>query len=209
MWLSSANVSATLHYDTEHNVLVQLVGRKRVTLFPPSQHKRLYLHSALHPSWRQCMCRSCVPLSLSRFVVVTCCSGRQRCADQGVHASHHTARIARADSRLLNKFPFYDNVTAFQVSGCPKCCCCYCCHYAMQLMPTCAQVELEPGQVLYMPPFWFHHVTALTPSVSLNVWSTSRAGVLSEAVQDVALPFDARFHPLPSPHTPHSLLLHQ
>lgn len=120
MWLSSANVSATLHYDTEHNVLVQLVGRKRVTLFPPSQHKRLYLHSALHPSWRQCMCRSCVPLSLSRFVVVTCCSGRQRCADQGVHASHHAARIARADSRLLNKFPFYDNVTAFQVSGCPK-----------------------------------------------------------------------------------------
>ena len=28
---------------------------------------------------------------------------------------------------------------------------------------------------MYLPPFWFHHVQALEPSVSVNVWSNSAA----------------------------------
>src|SRR5206468_1497977 len=39
---------------------------------------------------------------------------------------------------------------------------------------TASVAILEPGDVLYMPPFWFHHVTALgydPPSLSYNMWS--------------------------------------
>ncbi|XP_031833279.2 bifunctional peptidase and arginyl-hydroxylase JMJD5 [Nomia melanderi] len=29
---------------------------------------------------------------------------------------------------------------------------------------------LKPGEMLYIPPKWWHHVTALTPSFSINFW---------------------------------------
>jgi len=31
--------------------------------------------------------------------------------------------------------------------------------------------EVEPGDMLVVPPFWFHHVETLEESVSVNVWS--------------------------------------
>lgn len=32
---------------------------------------------------------------------------------------------------------------------------------------------LTPGDMLSVPPFWFHHVETLEESVSVNVWSDS------------------------------------
>ena len=41
--------------------------------------------------------------------------------------------------------------------------------------PGRVDVELNPGDVLYLPPLWFHQVQALTDtSISTNVWSASR-----------------------------------
>lgn len=31
---------------------------------------------------------------------------------------------------------------------------------------------LGPGEMLYIPPNWWHHVTALTPSFSVSFWWT-------------------------------------
>ena len=54
-------------------------------------------------------------------------------------------------------------------------------------------IELGPGQVLYVPPYWFHEVTALDDSISLNVWSPSRTFVLSEQAFTAPLPFEAEW----------------
>ena len=31
--------------------------------------------------------------------------------------------------------------------------------------------EVDPGDMLVVPPFWYHHVETLQESVSVNVWS--------------------------------------
>ena len=35
------------------------------------------------------------------------------------------------------------------------------------------QALLNPGDVLYVPPHWFHHVQSITPCISLASWSSS------------------------------------
>ena len=42
---------------------------------------------------------------------------------------------------------------------------------------------LKPGDLLSMPPYWFHQVRSLTSSIALNIWSLSSvAAVLQDAV---------------------------
>lgn len=38
----------------------------------------------------------------------------------------------------------------------------------------CWEAIVEPGQILYVPPLFWHHVVTLEPSISLNVWTTSK-----------------------------------
>lgn len=46
------------------------------------------------------------------------------------------------------------------------------------------QVDLNEGDVLYIPPFWFHHVSALEPSISVNTWCPSQAHTLRSAMSN-------------------------
>lgn len=57
-WASSKAVRANLHYDTYHNVYLQLRGRKRFLLLPPNVLARVHLHPSLHPSYRQSQVRT-------------------------------------------------------------------------------------------------------------------------------------------------------
>ena len=41
---------------------------------------------------------------------------------------------------------------------------------------------LLPGDILFVPPLWFHHVTALTPSISVSVWSHYKASTRFESL---------------------------
>ena len=52
-------------------------------------------------------------------------------------------------------------------------------------------VDLEPGEVLYLPPYWFHCVMTLVPSISLNVWSDSASYLLMEKILTSPVPFES------------------
>ena len=53
LWLGGGGVLARTHYDKGHNLFVQLVGRKRVLLWPPSELPALHLYPANHEAFRQ------------------------------------------------------------------------------------------------------------------------------------------------------------
>ena len=53
VWMASAGSTTPAHYDTSHNVLLQVRGRKRITLLPPSAARELGLLPSLSPGHRQ------------------------------------------------------------------------------------------------------------------------------------------------------------
>jgi hypothetical protein len=51
--MSSAGVSTHTHFDQDHNIFLQVVGQKRVTLFPAAVHHTLYPFPRVHSLWHK------------------------------------------------------------------------------------------------------------------------------------------------------------
>jgi lysine-specific demethylase 8 len=105
---SSQQFSSTtpLHFDGYHNIFVQIRGRKRILLFPPSNYLSFY-----------------PPLEDSPGL----------------------ADFSKVDPNLPNlelfpKFPWQERI----------------------------EVVLKAGEMLYIPPYWWHHVTAVDENISLS-----------------------------------------
>jgi hypothetical protein len=50
--------------------------------------------------------------------------------------------------------------------------------------------EVAPGDMLVVPPFWFHHVETLEESVSVNVWSDAPEYALINQIYEQPIPFE-------------------
>eukprot|EP01119_Soliformovum_irregulare_P017596 TRINITY_DN5252_c0_g1_i2.p1 TRINITY_DN5252_c0_g1~~TRINITY_DN5252_c0_g1_i2.p1 ORF type:complete len:473 (+),score=131.18 TRINITY_DN5252_c0_g1_i2:107-1420(+) len=112
IWIGEKGVTAQTHFDAQHNFYVQIKGRKKWTLFPPSSWKGLYLYPFLHQGDRQ----SQVPIEGNP-----------------------------------EKFPRYSEVQDKKI-----------------------ELILEEGDMLYLPPFWFHRVETLDHvTVSINTWTNA------------------------------------
>lgn len=59
-----------------------------------------------------------------------------------------------------------------------------------QIEPTAPDVvcDLEPGVVLYVPPFWAHRVESKTLSLAVNAWSPSFENAVALTLNDLGLP---------------------
>ena len=53
LWVSSSGLATHLHIDMDWNCFVQIRGKKRFTLFPPSQHELMYMYPRVHPMWHK------------------------------------------------------------------------------------------------------------------------------------------------------------
>lgn len=62
---------------------------------------------------------------------------------------------------------------------------------------TPLEVILEPGDLLYLPPLWFHHVESMEVSISVNVWTDTKQTTTVE--QLFALPLATSDVQFPSP----------
>jgi len=106
LWASSQGSVTPLHYDTRNNLLTQMHGGKVVTLFPSSEHERMY------------------PMGFT-----------------GTNLLSHVDLEAVDENRFPN-FPGELRIT----------------------------VEFNPGDTLFIPPFWWHHVRSREFSISVNVF---------------------------------------
>ena len=162
LWLSGRGVLSRLHYDKSHNVpatptltltlalalaltlaltlalaliltltfnqvLAQLVGRKRLLLWPPDALPGLHLYPATHIAFRQ----SQVPL--------------------GAAAAAAVQPPGSPAARVMATLP------GFAAAG----------------LHAAVGVDLEPGDCVYIPPYWGHGVYSVEPSVSLASFSNS------------------------------------
>ena len=128
VWMGQPHVIAHCHYDGYHNFYAQLFGRKKFTLFRPTNWPGLYPYPFLHPS-------------------------------------HAQAQVNATDPKDVRKHPLIGRVDALEVI-------------------------LEPGDLLYMPPLWFHEVESLGVSISVNVWTDSQQSELMEKLFSLPLPLD-------------------
>ena len=108
IWISSAGMITHAHFDQDFNFFVQLIGEKRFTLWPPSQHELMYPYPRVHPLW-------------------------------------HKSRV-NCRTPDITLFPNFAKTRALQI-------------------------VLGPGDVLFVPPYTWHYVETLSPSVSLSTWS--------------------------------------
>ncbi|MEH2349566.1 MAG: cupin-like domain-containing protein [Nostoc sp.] len=100
--------ASPLHFDRIHNLFVQIRGKKRILLFPPSNYLSFY-----------------PPLE-----------------DSSGMGHNSKVNPDMVNLELFPKFPWQERI----------------------------EVVLEPGEMLYIPPFWWHHVTAVDENISLSFW---------------------------------------
>ena len=100
--ISSYSLQIWTHYDIMDNILMHLVGRKRVVLYPPSDALNLYLIG-------------------------------------------DKSEVVDMDNPDYEKYPKFRNATKYECI-------------------------LEPGDVLFIPAMWFHNITTLDFSISVNVF---------------------------------------
>lgn len=55
------------------------------------------------------------------------------------------------------------------------------------------EVEIVDGDVLYIPPFWFHSVVTVDTTLSINIWSQSEAFLTMDTIYKAAIPFEAEW----------------
>ncbi|XP_014284580.1 bifunctional peptidase and arginyl-hydroxylase JMJD5 [Halyomorpha halys] len=105
-WFGPAGTVSPLHFDPKHNLLSQVIGRKRVILYSPEDSDKLYPHET--------------------------------------KMLHNTARVDPYN-------PNYEEYPEFKKS-------------------TALECHLYPGEMLYIPPKWWHHVRSLDISFSVSFW---------------------------------------
>lgn len=52
-------------------------------------------------------------------------------------------------------------------------------------------VTLQPGEILFIPDMWYHHVTSLSPSISINVWTEVNESTSFEALFQAVDPIES------------------
>ena len=83
-----------------------------------------------------------------------------------LHPSHAQTQVNLSNTLDIDSFPLAESVRGLEV-------------------------VLQPGDLLYMPPLWFHLVESIDVSISVNVWTDSHQTAVMEEVFSLPLPTES------------------
>jgi len=164
LWAGSDGVTCAPHYDTEDNFFLQLRGTKRFVITEPAAHDLFQPYSSLHPKWRQ-----------ARKAALL--------APHDLKQAHLRLRLAAQSRNNTQRILTQANAIPDMKKNIKHS------HKAMKL-PQIWEVTLEAGDMLFLPAYYFHAVTAESSSVSVNAWLRSHAAQVAQRIsKEVELPF--------------------
>ena len=82
-----------------------------------------------------------------------------------LHPSHAQAQVNLSNYEDVELFPLVKDLKSFEAT-------------------------LSPGDLLYIPPLWYHHVQAMDVSMSVNVWTDTEQSIIMEKVFQTILPIN-------------------
>jgi hypothetical protein len=159
LWLSHPGVVTQMHYDTTHNFFAHLQGLKKVYLVPPQAEICQYPN--VHRSYRQ-----------SQILLES-----SLCPQQ----SQRSATSFRVDNRTLCEYVDQTICAGLEANLATV--------RAQPAMLEPVEVTLQPGDLLYIPPYFSHRIEALTLSLSVSTLSPSAAEAAASELFSQQVPF--------------------
>jgi hypothetical protein len=189
LWLSSPGAVTTMHYDVERNFFLQLRGFKTFVLASPDAYLFLKPHSFLHPHWRQSQLGNIS--TLDQFVDAAASYLESLISRKYLNCSEIYA-LNPARRRPLDPVCSYEAVLAQVPPSSSDGAIIKARRDAARRIFGLSEVTLRAGDMLHLPPFAFHCVTAGADSVSVNAWIGSEEYSVAKRIRNqIPLPFES------------------
>jgi len=155
-WIGPRGTVSCLHYDAPHNLLAQVVGSKRILLWAPAADSAAAGCGSAGADDKADVLRAPDPESRPR-----------RCMYPHEGMMCNTSRVdplvlyeARDKAAVDHAGHGGDSSSSHVLAA------------EFEAFPSAPDhhVVLRAGEMLYIPPGWWHHVTAETLSVSVSFW---------------------------------------
>lgn len=163
VWIGPAGVTSPAHTDPYYNCFVQVVGKKLVWLAPPNANvgNAMYCHGRRTPSPPaldgESSSKGINAFEKASSPTEVSCKAQQPSthadAETDIDMTEYLTNTSRVDifgpePTVIDEFPRFTD----------------------EVQPTAAWTILEPGDLLFMPPGWWHGMRTLTRSFSVSFW---------------------------------------
>ena len=177
LWLSITNITAGLHYDLEDNLLLQISGIKKIVLISPEALYLFHSYCSWHPYWRQSSIGKGLFTSQDIINFLT---------NQTNYNNLYNNEIKTPTSAINNNNSLDHNFLLKNNHN----------NISMNIIDIINEIRiyevtLYPGNMIYIPAGYWHVVTTITSSISINTWFSSILSEINTLLVNIPLSFQS------------------
>jgi hypothetical protein len=188
LWVGRSGIQTAGHFDLQFNFFVQLEGKKQFTLFAPSAPLRLFPNTHPHQAHTWPVEE---PTLQARQKQPSQTHSSPLAADESDEEEAEEAANRLPSPKSCEGFVPLDSDEAdarpLHTGSSQK-------HSPPPSLIRRYVADLSSGDVLLVPPLWFHSVTTVSRSVSVNVWSDApEYTLLQDELYALPLPLESEW----------------